>query len=639
MQQSLRRILTHAFLTTILLASSLIVILEQPGAVSAATGDQQRIVYLDRDNNIWTARTDGSGERQLTSNGGYGNVHVSADGTRILATGPHEGDTGVFLFRLDVDDRRSISLGRTPAWSPDSSRFAFAQGGDVHIFDRDGNYIRTTNAPSHVLEWSPDGQRIAFARNIVDPYGSGCAVRQIGWINANSGTTSTAGTMIGEFAWNGDGTGILHVSTVDGAIRSQSVVDNSNSVISHTSVNPCGAPFFTTSDGERLIGLRWFGDGSADLVAIELRSGEERIHANVPVRFPSSRLPRAYVTGDATGRFVFLARSYPTDIHRLDLETGEITPILTNDWRRVIGFAPDGSYFALLHTPSGQAQELIVHHTWGGSRMMENVGWLAWAPSPINQSATLSWRTNWEREDRPVRAGESRTWLWGPEPFDVRAEEYDEAPDGFRAVQYYDKSRMEITYPSGNRNDDWYVTNGLLVRELITGQMQVGDGRFIDRQPAQVPVAGDVNDPSSPTYASLQGVLDAPAADVGSEITATFDREGNVGDGGPGGVAAAHYVDATDHTVADVFWDYLNSTGRIWDGQGFTEGRLFQPTFFATGFPITEAYWATVRVAGEERDVLMQCFERRCLTYTPDNPEGWQVEMGNVGRHYHAWRY
>ena len=35
----------------------------------------------------------------------------------------------------------------------------------------------------------------------------------------------------------------------------------------------------------------------------------------------------------------------------------------------------------------------------------------------------------------------------------------------------------------------------------------------------------------------------------------------------------------------------------------------------------------------------MQCFERRCLTYTPDNPDGWQVEAGNVGQHYYAWRY
>jgi hypothetical protein len=46
-----------------------------------------------------------------------------------------------------------------------------------------------------------------------------------------------------------------------------------------------------------------------------------------------------------------------------------------------------------------------------------------------------------------------------------------------------------------------------------------------------------------------------------------------------------------------------------------------------------------VKVGGQVKDVLVQCFERRCLTYTPSNPTGWQVEMGNVGRHYYSWRY
>jgi hypothetical protein len=336
---------------------------------------------------------------------------------------------------------------------------------------------------------------------------------------------------------------------------------------------------------------------------------------------------------------VNIVQSYPTDIHRLNLETGTTSQILLNDWRQVVGGSPDGNYFALLDTPSGRALEMTIIHHQQGLHTLQDVGWLAWQPSPINQSAALAWHNNWEREDRPVLAGESRTWLWGPEHFDVRVEEYDQSPNGFRAVRYYDKSRMELTHPAGDRTDDWYVTNGLLVRELITGEMQVGDDRFIERQPAQVPVAGDEGDPTSPTYATMQAVLDAPATEVGEEITATISRDGQIGNDGPGEVTAAHYVPDTDHTVADVFWEYLNSTGTIWDGEQLTEGQLFEPTFFATGFPITEAYWAQVRVGGEEKDVLMQCFERRCLTYTPDNPEGWQVEMGNVGRHYHAWRY
>jgi hypothetical protein len=44
-------------------------------------------------------------------------------------------------------------------------------------------------------------------------------------------------------------------------------------------------------------------------------------------------------------------------------------------------------------------------------------------------------------------------------------------------------------------------------------------------------------------------------------------------------------------------------------------------------------------VAGTVQEVLLQCFERRCLTYTPGNDAGWQVEAGNVGQHYYYWRY
>jgi hypothetical protein len=67
-------------------------------------------------------------------------------------------------------------------------------------------------------------------------------------------------------------------------------------------------------------------------------------------------------------------------------------------------------------------------------------------------------------------------------------------------------------------------------------------------------------------------------------------------------------------------------------------GGLFDPLFVA-GYPITEPYWIRIRVGGPERWALMQAFQRRVLTYSPANPPGWQVEMGNVGRHYYAWRY
>ena len=63
------------------------------------------------------------------------------------------------------------------------------------------------------------------------------------------------------------------------------------------------------------------------------------------------------------------------------------------------------------------------------------------------------------------------------------------------------------------------------------------------------------------------------------------------------------------------------------------------PWVFVMGYPITEPYWTQASVGGETKDVLVQLYERRTLTYTPVNPEAFRVEMGNVGQHYYRWRY
>lgn len=267
------------------------------------------------------------------------------------------------------------------------------------------------------------------------------------------------------------------------------------------------------------------------------------------------------------------------------------------------------------------------------------------AESAVRQIAFEAMYDTWYRTDGPVASGAvSRTWLWGVEdPAHYAYEAYAEAQHETRLVYYYDKSRMEITNPLGDRDATWYVTNGLLVKELITGEMQIGDGAFETRQPAAVNVAGDPNDLDSPTYASFEGLLDAEPAPEGQVITATISQDGDVGSDpafADYAVTAGYLEPATNHRVANVFWDYLNSTGLIYNDAGeLVEAQLFEPWFYATGLPITEAYWTRVNVAGVERDVLIQCFERRCLTYTPANAENWQVEMGNVGMHYWRWRY
>ncbi len=106
-------------------------------------------------------------------------------------------------------------------------------------------------------------------------------------------------------------------------------------------------------------------------------------------------------------------------------------------------------------------------------------------------------------------------------------------------------------------------------------------------------------------------------------------------------MTAAHHVQVPglDHQVASPFWEFMNTTGVVGVRGGNVIAPLFQNPFYATGLPITEAYWVAVKVENRYRDVLVQCFERRCLTYTPTNPDGWKVEAGNVGQHYYAWRY
>jgi hypothetical protein len=201
---------------------------------------------------------------------------------------------------------------------------------------------------------------------------------------------------------------------------------------------------------------------------------------------------------------------------------------------------------------------------------------------------------------------------------------------------------MEINNPDADPNSIWYVTNGLLVNELISGQMQVGDNEFEAREPADIPIAGDPDSNGSPSYASFAELLDASGGEQGESITRTLNRDGVVDSDdqfGEYGVVEGEFVPETGHSIANVFWEYLNSTGTLRQQGHYLEGPIFSPTFFATGFPVTAAYWSRVTVGGVEQDVLIQCFERRCLTYTPENEDGWEVEMGNVGQHYYRWRY
>ena len=278
---------------------------------------------------------------------------------------------------------------------------------------------------------------------------------------------------------------------------------------------------------------------------------------------------------------------------------------------------------------------LLRGNSFGGDRQA-----LAVAPSSPH------FERIWARTDQPIVADQvDRTWIWGPEAnTPVIPEEYQESPNRERQVQYFDKSRMEITQPDGDPTSPWYVTNGLLVVELVKGRMQIGDALWDVRNPADINIAGDPDDTSGPTYATLQQLLLAPPSADGAPIVSRVDRAGAVHFDpllAEYGVTAAWRVQVPeiDHQVASPFWEFMNQRGVVYVNGVFQNAPLFEDPFYATGYPIIEPYWATVKVEGTPQDVLLQCFERRCLTYTPSNDAGWQVEAGNVGQHYYRWRY
>jgi hypothetical protein len=257
---------------------------------------------------------------------------------------------------------------------------------------------------------------------------------------------------------------------------------------------------------------------------------------------------------------------------------------------------------------------------------------------------TSSFERTWARTDQPVASGAvQRTWMWGQAAFSAPMTEwYAESPGGQRVVQYFDKSRMEITHPEGDQNSIWYVTNGLIVKELITGQMQMGDNTFVAMPAAQVNVAGDPDDANGPTYASFAGQLTSGLPTTQSPITRVIHRGGSVTSDAKYAqyaIATTQFAAETGHWIAAPFWDFMNATGTVQENGQLTTAPLFQSPYYATGLPITDPFWAPVKVAGTVKDVLLQCFERRCLTFTPSNPAEWQLEMGNVGQHYFKARY
>ncbi len=122
-----------------------------------------------------------------------------------------------------------------------------------------------------------------------------------------------------------------------------------------------------------------------------------------------------------------------------------------------------------------------------------------------------------------------RSWMYGPDVVTTRMEPYAESPGGMRTVFYFDKARMELTTPTSG------VSNGLLVTEMVSGGVQIGNStsNHTARHRSRSRGTRNNND-ACPTYATLWGVAsfgdlakDRRAREAAQPpVSATIDNSG-----------------------------------------------------------------------------------------------------------------
>jgi hypothetical protein len=269
------------------------------------------------------------------------------------------------------------------------------------------------------------------------------------------------------------------------------------------------------------------------------------------------------------------------------------------------------------------------------------------APADIQQIHTVSGipvdpaiSRIWKGTDEPVASGAAVLgWLWGPQANATGVEYTEDSPALRRTMVYFDKARLDILDPSASPDSGWYVTGALLIAQMLSGQIPFGDGIVATRESPHIPVAGDPDQPGALTYAALgplasingkslrsgEPVPVAPSL-IGQDISTILNGNGSISEStvvNPG-VTYGAYDAVTGHNIAKPFAEWIVA-------QQYAANWLI-------GRPLTEPYWVEVAVGGTTKFVMLQAFERRVLTYTPDNAPEWRVESGNAGQHYRVWR-
>ncbi|MGI8587869.1 MAG: TolB family protein [Chloroflexia bacterium] len=567
----------------------------------------------ERVRNFYSRTVAGGDERQLTTSAHAWYQNWAPDASAIAVV-----DEGLALsvMKPDGSDIRQLAAGvySNPFWSPDGRFIAYLGGegwtakplprGDLWVIPSGGGPAwkvpGATDIPSLPagVAWSPDGTRIAagFPGHIFDLTrpdappaelpgdGRGMWVLGGGWSPDGRYMAVSDGNRFGVLTLaSGHFTEVARANGAPGTVKAgASWAGGPRRVV--FSVSSPG------SEGHRVVAADFDGGNPLQIWSVP--------HVENPRRGEISSIGPPGVS--PSGRQILIRVSRTT----------------------ALGGALIFNHESWLLQLDGSSNKLLIPNSFNA----------VWRPKTRFPSASAAFYNTWRLSDNAVATGQAvRPWTWGPRPITSTLEAWSSAPGGKRLVEYYDKGRMEIGDPTLPRPSKYYVTSGLLVKEMVRGQIATGPDSFTPVNSADLPVVGDEANNHSPSYATfntLGAATDAgkEANHTGEHVSTVLGADGKTSqDAGLGaGVVYAHFVPESGHNIPDAFWTWLQA----------------QPDWVSlTGYPISEAYWVFAPVAGKpDQPILIQLFERRSLTFDLANPPALRIEPGNVGRQYWAWR-